>query len=185
MAVEIVYETHATTTDNEAGVATGWLPGRLSDQGIANARELGVRRRDDGLAAVFVSDLARAVQTAAIAFEGHKIPILQDPRLRECDYGELNGAPIAELEAERPSHIDVPFPGGQSYRHVVDQTREFLAELAAGWDDRRVLLIAHSANRWALEHLLRDVPLEELVSRPFGWQPGWEYVLPADWTGGA
>ena len=25
MAVEIVYETHATTTDNEASVATGWL----------------------------------------------------------------------------------------------------------------------------------------------------------------
>jgi hypothetical protein len=34
-AVEIVYETHATTTDNEASVATGWLPGQLSDQGIS------------------------------------------------------------------------------------------------------------------------------------------------------
>lgn len=27
MTVEIVYETHSTTTDNEAGIATGWLPG--------------------------------------------------------------------------------------------------------------------------------------------------------------
>ena len=180
MAVEIVYETHATSTDNEASVATGWLPGQLSDQGISNARDLGVRRRDDGLTAVFVSDLARAVQTAAIAFEGRKIPIFQDTRLRECNYGELNGAPVADVDAERASHIDRPFRGGQSYRQVVDQTREFLAELAVGWDDRRVLLIAHSANRLALDHLLRGVPLEDLVSRPFSWQPGWEYVLPAD-----
>lgn len=183
MGVEIVYETHATTTDNEAGVATGWLPGQLSDQGVSNARDLGDRRRDDGLAAVFVSDLARAVRTAAIAFGGRTIPIFQDTRLRECNYGELNGAPVADLEANRASHLDVPFPGGQSYRQVVGQTREFLTELAAGWDDRRVLLIAHTANRWALDHLLRGVPLEDLVSQPFRWQPGWEYVLPSGWTG--
>ena len=30
MPVEIVHETHATTTDNEAGFSTGWLPGELS-----------------------------------------------------------------------------------------------------------------------------------------------------------
>lgn len=34
MAVQIVFETHATTRDNEAGIATGWLPGELSDEGI-------------------------------------------------------------------------------------------------------------------------------------------------------
>jgi 2,3-bisphosphoglycerate-dependent phosphoglycerate mutase len=56
MAIEIVYETHSTTEDNEMGIATGWLPGRLSDAGRANAAMLGQRRHDDGLAAIFVSD---------------------------------------------------------------------------------------------------------------------------------
>ena len=27
MSVEIIYETHSISTDNEAGIATGWLPG--------------------------------------------------------------------------------------------------------------------------------------------------------------
>ena len=49
--IELVYETHSTTTDNEMGVATGWLPGRLSEAGRELARALGERRRDDGLAA--------------------------------------------------------------------------------------------------------------------------------------
>ncbi|WP_329159105.1 histidine phosphatase family protein [Streptomyces sp. NBC_01717] len=55
MSIEIVYETHATTADNEAGIATGWLPGTLSATGRLQARELGCcrRRRDDGIVAVF------------------------------------------------------------------------------------------------------------------------------------
>lgn len=180
MGVEIVYETHSTTTDNESGLATGRLPGRLSALGRSQAAELGRRRRDDGLAAVFVSDLARAVETARIAFDGSGIPVHQDPRLRECDYGELNGAPVARL-APRRRWIDRPYPGGQSYRQVVEATRGFLRELADGWDGRRVAVVAHSANRWALEHLLRGRPLEELVDAPSAWQPGWEYSLPTPW----
>lgn len=31
MAVELVYETHATTVDNEAGYATGWRGAELSE----------------------------------------------------------------------------------------------------------------------------------------------------------
>jgi hypothetical protein len=38
-------------------------------------------------------------------------------------------------------------------------------------------VIAHSANRWAIEHLLEGAPLEELVAAPFAWQEGWEYRL--------
>ncbi|OPG08185.1 histidine phosphatase family protein [Microbispora sp. GKU 823] len=185
MAVEIVYETHSITEDNERGVATGWLPGRLSEAGRRLAAELGERRRNTGLAAVFVSDLHRAVETARIAFEGTPIPIRQDPRLRECDYGPLNGGPVSLVAARRAAHIDVPFPGGQSYRQVVEATESFLRDLAADWDGARVLVVAHSANRWALDCLLTGARLEDLVDAPFAWQPGWHYVLPDGWTGRA
>jgi len=97
MPVEIVFETHSMSEDNERGIATGCLPGRLSGRGRSLARELGARRRDDGLAAVFTSDLARAVETAAIAFAGSSLPVHPDPRLRECDYGDLNGARVEGL----------------------------------------------------------------------------------------
>ena len=65
--VRIVFETHSLTVDNERGIATGWFGGALSAQGRALARELGERRRDDRIDAVFSSDLARAVETAEIA----------------------------------------------------------------------------------------------------------------------
>lgn len=134
MSVELVYETHSITEDNEAGVATGWLPGRLSAQGRALAAELGQRRPARGFAAVWSSDLARAVETAQLAYYGTGVPLVTDARLRECDYGTLNGG-------------------------------------------QRVLLIAHSANRWALQHLLDGTPLGQVVTAPFAWQPGWEWTL--------
>lgn len=178
MAVELVYETHSTSVDNENGLATGWLDGRLSETGRRQAEELGARRRD--VSVVYASDLGRAVETAAIAFRGAGIPVHHDPRLRECDYGELNGATVDAVDAVRRDHVDVPFPRGESYRGVVGRTREFLAEIAARHDGERVLLVAHSANRWALDHLLTGAPLEELVGAPFDWQPGWFYALSAN-----
>ncbi|MFJ4849573.1 histidine phosphatase family protein [Streptomyces sp. NPDC088733] len=182
MAVEIVYETHATTTDNEAGIATGWLPGRLSELGRRQAQELGERRAGDGLAAVFSSDLHRAVETARIAFPHGRPPIHQDSRLRECNYGELNGDALSVVAGQRNLRIDDPFPAGQSYRQVVAATRAFLQELAADWDGRMVLVIAHSANRWALDHLLVGTPLEDLLRTPPAWRPGWHFTLPGDWA---
>ncbi|HUG30828.1 MAG TPA: histidine phosphatase family protein [Candidatus Limnocylindria bacterium] len=182
MAVQLVYETHAITTDNEAGIATGWLPGTLSVRGRETAAELGARRRDDGIAAVYASDLARAVETARIAFEGSGIAIHQDARLRECDYGRLNGTPVANLAPQRIHHVDEPWPDGESYRQVVDRTGSLLADLGRDWDGARLVLVAHSANRWALEHLLLGRDLPDLVTAEFAWQPGWEFVLPTGWS---
>jgi broad specificity phosphatase PhoE len=177
MTVELIYETHSISEDNEAGVATGWLPGTLSARGRQSAAELGKRRRDSGLSAVFVSDLQRALETVEIAFAGTDIPVYKDVRLRECNYGDLNGCRVEVLAEERRKHIDKPFPGGQSYREVVAATWDFLLDLANGWDGRRVLIVAHSANRWALECLLNGTRLEDLVDAPFRWQTGWAYTL--------
>jgi len=178
MAVELVYETHSTTVDNETGIATGWLEGRLSDAGREQAKVLGERTRDDGLAAVFTSDLGRAVETAQIAFAGSDLRVRRDWRLRECNYGDLNGSPVAEVDAVKPTCIDEPFPNGESYRQVVERTRSFLNELFPELDGSRVLLIAHSANRWALQHLQLGASLDGLSGAPFEWQEGWEYALP-------
>ena len=182
MSIEIIYETHSVSEDNERGIATGWRDGRLSERGKRLAAELGERRRHDRIAMVFTSDLGRAVETATIAFAGTDIPIRQDARLRECNYGEFNGIAVARLEPERLRHIADPYPGGESYREVVSRVGAFLVELAANWDGSRVLIIGHAATRYALDYLLDGVPLEQLVNAPFRWREGWSYTLPSGWT---
>lgn len=175
--VRIVYETHSTTEDNEHGIATGWLPGTLSRDGMEQAAALGARRSGSGADAVFVSDLRRAIQTVEIAFASSDIPIVVDARLRECNYGRWNGMPVERLRAERLARIHRPFPGGESYMQVVSRTAGFLTDLLHRRDGQTVIVIAHSANLWALEHLLHGTPLEGLVDADFNWQPGWEYTI--------
>ncbi|MFL5755080.1 MAG: histidine phosphatase family protein, partial [Chloroflexota bacterium] len=56
---------------------------------------LGERRRDDGITAIFTSDLGRALETVNVAFGDAPIPSFHDWRLRECNYGALNGTAAA------------------------------------------------------------------------------------------
>src|SRR4029079_4131207 len=111
MAVQLVYETHSTSVDNEVGRATGWLGGTLSEAGREQARRLGARRRHDGIDLVVASDLNRAIETARIAFDGSEIPVTLDWRLRECDYGRMNGMPRVRLDTERRRRLHETLPG--------------------------------------------------------------------------
>lgn len=179
MSVQVVYETHSTSEDNERGFATGWLGGTLAPVGREQAEQLGRRRRNDGLDVVVASDLNRAVETAEIAFGHSGIPVRLDWRLRECNYGTLNGMPRSQLAGERRFRLDAPFPDGESWREAVERVTCFLDELVAERQSQRVLLIGHVATRWALDHVAHGKALEELVDAPFDWREGWEYVLGA------
>jgi 2,3-bisphosphoglycerate-dependent phosphoglycerate mutase len=177
VSTQIVFETHSLSEDNEAGIATGWLPGRLSAVGREHATALGERRRADGLAAVFTSDLGRATETAAIAFAQSDVPILADWRLRECNYGTRNGAPAEKVHADRTAHLERPYPGGESWLAATDRIGRFLADLAVMWNGTRVLVIGHVATRLGLERFILGQDLGQLLSAAFVWQEGWEYSL--------
>jgi 2,3-bisphosphoglycerate-dependent phosphoglycerate mutase len=180
VAIQVVFETHAHSVDNERGVATGWLPGELSERGQAAAAALGRRRRGNGLAAVFSSDLRRAMQTAAIAFADVDIPLFVDWRLRECDYGRLNGAPAGEVHADRARYLRSPYPGGESWLQAVQRVSGLVDDLPSRWAGQRVLVIGHMATRWALETVLNGATLEQLAGEQFRWQEGWEYRVEED-----
>jgi 2,3-bisphosphoglycerate-dependent phosphoglycerate mutase len=177
--VTVIFETHAISEDNERGVASGWADSPLSPRGRALAQELGTRRRDDGIGAVFSSDLRRARETVATAFSGHTVPVFLDWRLRECDYGALNGGSAAQHAQGRGRYVDHPYPGGESWRDAVERVGGCLDDLLARWEGARVLLVGHVATRWALDHYVDGVALETLVMSDFAWQEGWEYHLAA------
>jgi len=157
--LELIYETLDDTADTN-----GWLPGELSESARDEALELGLRRRD--VDAVFSSDLGRALETVAIAFFDADVPIFHDWRLRDCDFGALSGAPAEELELEK--HVDVPFPGGESYADVLARVDSFLSDLRRGWDGKRILVVSHAAPLWALQQLAEGREVMLTVCRPSG-----------------
>lgn len=177
MAVRITYFVHGTTTDNEIGAATGWNQGELSELGIEQAKTLADQVPYKDYDIMFSSDLKRAVDSANLGFEG-KLPIRQDERLRECNYGELNGS--TKTDSVKEDHISEPFPRGESYKEVEKRIRSFLEFLKENHDGKHVAIMAHQAPQLALEVITKDKTWEQAFTEDWRkrkrWQPGWSYT---------
>jgi len=171
----VIFETHATSVDNEMGLASGHHDAELSALGRQQAAELGRRYLETEIAAVFCSDLQRSYVTAEIAFKGRNVPVIRDTRLRECDYGLLTRRSQAVIERERARRIIEPFPGGESYQHAADRVKKFLLTLTGNYYGKTILVIGHRATQYALEHWINGLPLMEVVTARWSWQPGWIY----------
>lgn len=177
MAIKITYFVHGTTTDNENHIGTGWLPGTLSELGVQQAKSLSRLVKEKTFDAFFCSDLKRAVDSAQLGF-GEQYDIKPDARLRECNYGDLNGASEYETKTD---HVDVQYPNGESYRDVERRVKNFLEEMQDTYEGKHIAILAHQAPQLSLEVLLNGKTWPQAFAGDWrktkSWKPGWEYVF--------
>lgn len=180
MATKITYFVHGTTTDNELDLATGWLAGELSATGRVQAKVLGGQVADKCFAVVFCSDLQRAIDSADEAF-GARYEIHQDERLRECNYGDMNGMSAVNFKTRLEDFVDTPFPNGESYKDVEKRIASFVEYLQTNFDGKQIAIVAHQGPQLALDVLLRGrtwhQAIEEDWRKQKAWRPGWEYTI--------
>ena len=179
MAIKIIYFVHGTTTDNASKLCSGWSDAKLNDLGIEQAKNLGrvSRERKDNFDIIFTSDLTRTIDSSNIAFSNYEK--VRDKRLRECNYGDLDGKHKSLVIYEE--HINIPFPNGESLLDVENRIREFINYLKDNYDGKTVGIVAHRAPQLALDVILKGMTWEEAIEcdwRKNGdWQPGWEYNI--------
>lgn len=177
MSVRIRYFVHGTTVDNEAHKAAGWNDVELSQKGIDRVKALRDAINIDDIDVVISSDLTRAVDTANYVFNGKEI--LHDERIRECNYGVLNGEDSSLVVYEE--HIKEAFDGGESLLDVEARMRDFCKFLKDYYDGKTVALVAHKAPQLALEVITKGKTWKEAIESDWrktkAWQPGWEYEL--------
>ncbi|HVW71562.1 MAG TPA: histidine phosphatase family protein [Candidatus Paceibacterota bacterium] len=181
MSVQITYFVHGTTTDNEQDLATGWLPGELSEKGIQQSKDLGPLLVEKHFDAVFCSDLKRAVDSAVLNFGG-AYQIIQDPRLRECNYGDMNGKPASLFKEHMEDYVETPFPNGESYRDVEFRMQSLVDSLKEDYDGKHIGIVAHQGPQLALDVILRGKSWDQAIAEDWrktkSWQPGWQYTIP-------
>ena len=178
MAVKITYFVHGTTLDNLEHKSTGWLPGVLSEKGIEQSIVLKDQVDITQYDVVFCSDLQRAIDSAKYTFEGVK-EIIQDKRLRECNYGDYNGMDSSLAKYEE--HIETRFPNGECMLDVEKRLKEFCDYLKENYDGKHIAIVAHKAPQLALQVLLEGKTWEEAIDQDWrktkSWQPGWVYEI--------
>jgi alpha-ribazole phosphatase/probable phosphoglycerate mutase len=136
----------------------------------------------DSFDVVYCSDLKRSITSAQLTFED-KVPILVDPRIRECDYGDFNAKPSSIVEPMQVQSITERFPNGESCEDVKARMADFLRDLAREYDGKKVAVVAHKVPQLALDVLLCGKTWDEAFAEDWRiskqWQPGWLYQLDA------
>lgn len=181
MAIHITYFVHGTTVDNEKEISSGWSDAPLSELGVQQSIGLKELTKDRKFDVVFCSDLQRAIKSAELAWGG-MYPIIPDARLRECNYGKLNGAPSAIVEPMQEEEcIEKPFPEGESYEDVRVRIADFLEFLKKNYDGKSVAIVGHKAPQLSLDVLIAGKTWKQALAEDWrktrSWKPGWEYAI--------
>ncbi|MFH0948950.1 MAG: histidine phosphatase family protein [Candidatus Aenigmatarchaeota archaeon] len=180
MSVIITYFVHGTTTDNEQNLATGWSPGKLSELGIKQSKELGNLIADKYFDVVFCSNLKRAIDSAKLGF-GNKYKIIHDKRLSEINYGDFTGKSDEGFKMKMADYVDKSFPNGESYKDVEKRIVSFLELLKKKYDEKYIAIVAHQAPQLALDVIIKGKTWKQAIDEDWrkrkAWQPGWEYIL--------
>jgi broad specificity phosphatase PhoE len=171
----ITYFPHATTIDNETDVCSGWNDVALSEKGIRQAEALNIELKSRQFDRVYCSDLSRAQQSAAIVFPN--VSVYSDTRLREMNYGELNGAPKSAF-SDGYSLYKRGFSEGESLSDVEYRLRRFLSDV--NWQQSNIAIVSHRFPQLALEVIINGLTWQEALFQDWRendkWQAGWVYA---------
>jgi len=181
MSIQITYFVHGTTTDNEKEISSGWSDVELSELGMRQSVALKEQTKDKKFDVVFCSDLKRAHDSAKLAWEGI-YEIITDTRLRECNYGKLNGASSNIVEPMQEDEcITKPFPEGESYDDVKNRVADFIVFLKQNYEGKHVAIVAHKAPQLSLDVLLKGKTWKQALAEDWrktkAWKAGWDYTL--------
>ena len=133
--------------------------------GLTDAGKLQVEQASEGLKThnvtrIFASPVRRTKETARQIAVSLSIPeeeIIFDDRLRELNFGELEGRPHAEMTAYRASVITKygdPLPGGESWLDAKKRIGAFMYEVENLYKNETILIITHGVGLETLSALI-------------------------------
>ena len=123
----------------------------LCDEGREMARKWAETLDQGGLECILTSSLGRARETASIINERLGLPVFEDPRLGEQDWGEWTGLTKAELKEIRKQvrqqefrGFDFQPKGGESRNEVLMRACDALIEFSLEHPESSVLVVTHN-----------------------------------------
>lgn len=104
--VELIVVRHGETDWNRVRRLQGHVDTPLNAAGIEQAVHLAAALANEPIAAIYSSDLARALATARPVAAGLGLPVRSDMALRERGYGVLEGRTYQEIELHHPDEAE-------------------------------------------------------------------------------
>ena len=163
---------HGEVVHAERRRFVGHLDVPLSPRGEAQSAAQAARLSTVKLAAVFTSDLTRAVRTGEIIAAPHGLAPQPLPALREMNMGRWDGLTSAELEAREPEAFkewmsrigEYPFPEGEDVARLAARAWPAFEAIASAHAGQAVAVVAHAGPNRAILCRALGLPLTRLIA---------------------
>jgi 2,3-bisphosphoglycerate-dependent phosphoglycerate mutase len=159
---------HGETVWNHQQRFQGHGDSPLTEQGRSDVQALGKRLKHIPFEKLISSDLGRALETAAVIAEqtGHKIHT--DPRLRERNYGVMEGLTMAEIKKRYAEPLkkliagdpDIKIPEGESHRQLYDRNIDYIEQFIRENAGATALLVVHGGVLESFLRMVAQLPLD-------------------------
>lgn len=144
---------HGETEWNKTARLQGNSDIKLAEEGIRQAQLLAKNVSFSEVAAVYSSDLIRAVNTAKILADRVNLPVIEKPGLREANFGDWEGKYINALVEEFPDDFGKFFinpdnakpPGGETFLECQARVMNALDEIVADHENQNIIVVSHGA----------------------------------------
>lgn len=150
--VTLVWLRHAESEANRLRLYCGHHDTPLSERGRLQAKQAAHSLQPYNLAAIYSSDLSRAVDTAREVAQFHpQIPLYLCSDLREISFGRWEMRTYEQIAAEDEQRIrafyDDPWstspPDGESLREVSKRLARFLDHVLMAHRGKSILIVSH------------------------------------------
>jgi broad specificity phosphatase PhoE len=144
------------------GLFLGQSDPGLSEEGRGQAEALAEGLAGAGIERIVCSTLRRSSETAAILGERLKLPVEQDPRLRELGYGRWDGLSWTQIEERWPKDAQrkladwwgVTPQGGESQAAFLNRVKAFWEDLQ--FSRGTTLVVGHAGVNGLLAELAQS-----------------------------
>lgn len=160
---------HGVTQWNKLKKVQGVMDIPLAQEGIELAKKTGEALKNVPFDLCFTSPLTRARQTARYVLGDRDIPVIEDKRIQEINFGELEGSVFKSDSGtivneqmdcffNRPQEFQRP-AGGENISDILKRTRDFWEEKIhdPALADKTILISSHGcAVRALLQNVYQD-----------------------------
>ena len=164
--MKIYLTRHSKTLWNQEKRLQGWQDSPLLPEGLEDAKLLKERIADLKIDYCYSSPLKRAKVTSEILFDH----VILDDRLKEMNFGQYEGKPIAQLLKEPKynelwNHPDdqVKTPGGETYQEVQARLTDFLNDIYQKHPNDTIFITIHGMLFIILHGLMQNYQTKELT----------------------
>lgn len=150
---------HGQTDQNVLGLVQGDTESDLTEKGREEAKALQDLVKSLNVDIVVSSPLRRAVDTAKLITNNEK-EIIIDDRLIERDFGLSEGKPVDEELTVKYWNfkLNTDINQVEKVQDLMFRITEFIEDMRNKYDDKKVLVVAHSAILRAIHYAINGIP---------------------------